>query len=165
MEKIDKDLKNIIREFNAIMKKDEDAIQQELNEGISHISDKDIQSIQTYMRECLTITKNELSLGGISADYTGTFGSDLEKKIQNFITETDSKEAKATLNKIVNYYSSMYDSSGSELMLHHLAEIGKRLEAEDSLTEKAYHWGLISILIILSLIAVKKLVLPTVVRM
>lgn len=54
------------------MLKDEEEIQKELSEGVAHISASDREALQSYMRECLGIIKNDLTIGDVSVDYTLT---------------------------------------------------------------------------------------------
>lgn len=125
-------LKDLLDEFHVIMLKDEEEIQKELSEGVAHISAHDRETIQSYMRECLGIIKNELTVGDTSADYTLTNGSELEGMLEEFINETDSERSNEILQKLVNHYRDMYGDSESELALHHMAEIAERLIAGDS---------------------------------
>jgi len=114
------------------MLKDEEEIQKELSEGVAHISASDREAIQSYMRKCLGIIKNELTVGDTSADYTMTNGSELEGMLEEFINETDPDRINEILIKLVNNYRDIYADSDSELALHHMAEIAERLISGDS---------------------------------
>lgn len=135
LQKINEELKKLIDEFHVIMLKDEQEIQKELSEGIAHISASDREAIQSYMRECLGIIKNDLTVGDVSVDYTLTWGSNVENLLEAFINETDPDRINEILIKLVNNYRDIYADSDSELALHHMAEIAERLISGDSLVE------------------------------
>ncbi len=151
-------------EFHVIMKEDEEEILEELDSGISYISYGDIANIQSYMRECLGIIKQELTVGDISADYTATNGSELDGMIEEFINETDEKKSKKTLKKLVNHYRDLYTGEDSKLAFHHLTKISQELESGDSWKEWSSRWVLIAICVVLSAMAIKKYALPTMVK-
>jgi hypothetical protein len=119
------------------MLRDEQEIQKELSEGVAHISASDRESIQSYMRECLGIIKNDLTVWDVSVDYTLTWGSNVENILEAFINETDPDRINEILIKLVNNYRDIYADSESELALHHMAEIAERLISGDSRGERA----------------------------
>lgn len=137
LQKINEELKKLIDEFHVIMLKDEQEIQKELSEGIAHISASDREAIQSYMRECMRIIKNDLTVGDVSVDYTLTWGSNVENLLEEFVNETDPDRINEILIKLVNNYRDIYADSDSELALHHMAEIAERLISWDSPDERA----------------------------
>lgn len=77
LRKADLELKKLINDFHEAMKEDEAEVIREIQDGIAHISGKEINAIQSYMRECVEIIKSDLTIGDVSSDYTGTHGSKL----------------------------------------------------------------------------------------
>ncbi len=165
LRKIDAELKKLIDEFYEIMKEDEQEVIREIQDGIAHITGKEISAIQSYMHECLEIIQNDLTIGGISTDYTGTHGSRIWAQLEEFIGAADSDEARTMLRQLISNYTYMSTEEDSKLALHHLTQIAERLEAGDSWSELiarlSIWWASVAILLLVSFIVIKKYWLPS----
>jgi hypothetical protein len=155
---IDKKIQQIIETLWAELQADKKEIMERIQTGKEYISDKEIREIQWYVSECLNLMDTQLTpSGGPSIDYLKTGDVEMLEFLRNFAQWGASKEA---LEKIIDHYLSQHaNNPQSSLTLHHLAEIGSRLEAGDSIGELIVKYGIIAVILsmlVITLIVVWK---------
>jgi len=133
------DLTQVVQKLTEIhtqlwekLRDQETEILEKVHAGSDHITDEELRDTQRYISECLTLIDREIAKSGVRPNYLTVDTSELMELMKEYAWAPAWTDAKDKLREIINFYIEKNTEWTSTLTLHHLAEIGTRLNAGDS---------------------------------
>jgi hypothetical protein len=91
--------------------------------------------VQEYISECLKIIDEELTSGDEKIDFLMAGDEKLMLSLRALAETDDTDEASSIIYSLIEHYEQLHKQNGSNLALHHIAEIAARLKSGDSTIE------------------------------